>query len=229
MEKWSRTIKGIIGAAIVLTLLVPMAFAGGIDVIPGSRDKEGSVGKDGKSFENGFINSVCSEGATSNTFETCIYSLDPTADRSIYLPDSSGTVQLTSGSFAGSLADTKILVGSAAGTAAEKAHTLTGDVTGTMANSGGLAATITANSVGAQQANLNTVTLQVANTTSTNSVTVDSTHTLMSYYITTLGGVNGANLINDLYYEGSGVWTISMVNALQGGDATWTLKFLKAD
>jgi hypothetical protein len=119
-----------------------------------------------------------------------------------------------------SLADTKIYVGSAAGLAT--AQTVGGDAT--MANSG--AVTLAANSVSVSQLFINSVTLTVANTATYNSVTVDSGHELMGYYISTLGGINGTNLINDVYYEGSGVWSIGMVNALQGGAATWTLNFV---
>ena len=38
------------------------------------------------------------EGSTANSFETSLYVTDPTADRTITLPDATGTVQLTDGS-----------------------------------------------------------------------------------------------------------------------------------
>jgi hypothetical protein len=222
--------------ALAIVILFTLGFAGlamaaGNFYIPGSRDIEGGLGADGKSFEKLHIgNRVVMEGSTSDAYETTIFATEPTADRTITLQDASGTVAYTGASPVGAtLTDAKILIGNSAGTATEQSLTASGDATGTLTNAGALALTQAANSIGVLQANINTVTLLVANTTSTNSVTVDSTATLMSYYITTLGGVNGANLINDLYYEGSGVWTISMVNALVGGDAVWTLKFLQAD
>jgi hypothetical protein len=47
----------------------------------------------------------------------------------------------------------------------------------------------------------------------------------MGYYLSTIGGINGANLVNDLAYDGSGGWSISMVNAVSS-DSVWTLNFL---
>lgn len=199
------------------------AMAAGNFYIPGSRDIEGGLGEDGKSFEKLHIgNRATFEGTTSDAYETTIFATEPTADRTITLPDSSGTVSLTSGAFAGALADGKIYIGNSAGTAVEV--TPSGDWTITNAGVNSLGA----NTVGALQSNINTVTLLVAATTNFNSVTVDSTHVLMSYYLTTIGGINGANLVNDLAYDGTGVWTMAMVNA-PSTDSVWTLNFLKAD
>ena len=88
---------------------------------------------------------------------------------------------------------------------------------------------IAADAVGTSEANINTVTLLIANKTSTNAVTVDATHTLLSFYITTIGGINGANLINAPFYDGAGGWRVSMVNALLGGDAVYTFNFLETN
>jgi hypothetical protein len=219
--------------ALVMALVLvgaQFAMAAGNFYIPGSRDIEGGLGEDGKSFEKLHVgNRVVMEGSNSDAYETTIFATEPTADRTITLPNSSGTVALSGATPVGStLTDAKILVGNSAGTAVEVTHSVTGDATGSMTNSGGLALTLAANSVGTSQANINTVTLKVLATTTFNSVTVDSSHTLMSYYLTTIGGVNGANLINDVAYDGAGVWTIAMVNALSS-DATWTFKFLKND
>jgi hypothetical protein len=117
------------------------------------------------------------------------------------------------------LADTKIFVGNSGSLAT--AVSMSGDATITNAGVVSLAA----NSVGTSEAFINTVTLLVNAGATTNSVTVDSGHVLMSYYLTTIGGINGTNLVNDVYYDGSGGWTISMVNAVSS-DAVWTFKFL---
>ena len=104
--------------ALVMSLLfigAQFAMAAGNFYIPGSRDKEGGIGEDGKSFKDGFINSLGFEGPTSNAFETYLSATDPTADNAILLPDSSGTLSLTSGEFAGALADGKILIGNNTG------------------------------------------------------------------------------------------------------------------
>jgi hypothetical protein len=100
--------------AVILTGM-QFGFAAGIEYIPGSRDKEGAVGVDGKSFEKGFINSNAFEGPTSNAFETYLSATDPTADRTILLPNNSGTISLTTDAFSGSLADGKILIGNNVG------------------------------------------------------------------------------------------------------------------
>lgn len=43
-----------------------------------------------------FTTSIIFEGATADSFETTLQVTDPTADRTITLPDSSGTIALTS-------------------------------------------------------------------------------------------------------------------------------------
>jgi hypothetical protein len=228
-DKGFAVLIAIIVIAGMLVTGIGIAFAEPYHVLSG-RDKVGTYGKDGQSARVGFINSICSEGATSDTNETCLEFIDPATDVKIKIGNTSGTLAISGASPVGAtLTDAKILIGNSAGTATEQSLTASGDATGTLTNAGALALTQAANSIGVLQANINTVTLLVANTTSTNSVTIDDTHVLLSYYITTLGGINGTNLVNDILYEGSGVWTISMVNALVGGDAVWTLKLLKAD
>jgi hypothetical protein len=227
-NKGFAALIAIIVIAGMLVTGIGIAFAEPYHVLSG-RDKVGTYGKDGKSARAGFINEIMFEGSTSDTSETKLYALDPSSDNVIALPDNSGTVSLTTDAFAGALADTKIYVGNSAGTAVAQTHALVNDITGTMDNSGTINTTIVDNAVGTAEANINTVTLTIANTTSTNSVTVDSTHTLLSYYVTTLGGINGTNLINDPFYNGTGTWTVSMANALQGGDAVYTFNFLRTN
>jgi hypothetical protein len=117
------------------------------------------------------------------------------------------------------LADTKIFVGNSGALAI--GVSMSGDTT--ITNAG--VVSIGSNKVGTTEAFTNSVTLLVNAGASTNSVTVDSGHFYLGSYISTLGGINGLNLVNDPYYEGSGVWTISMVNAVSS-DAVWTLNFL---
>jgi hypothetical protein len=102
--------------------------------LPGSRDLNGAIGKDGKSFRIGFINAVCMEGSTSNTYETCLYATDPTADNNILFPDSSGTFLLESSyGLALSGTDGQILVYNAL-SSSFNAKTMSGD--GTITNAG---------------------------------------------------------------------------------------------
>jgi hypothetical protein len=74
-----------------------------------------------------------------------------------------------------------------------------------------------------------TLSLLVANTASTNSVSGDASDLYTGALLTTIGGINGTNLVNDVYHDGFGNFVISMVNALQGGDAVWTLGFINAN
>ena len=220
-----KTLIAILVIAGMLFASIGVAMAEPNFVLSG-RDKVGTFGKDGKSARVGFINTTCMEGPTSNAFNTCVSAVDPTGLNVILFPDSSGTVAISGASPVGdTLTDTKILVGNSAGTAVEQSHTLAGDVTGTMANSGALTATLAANSVSVSQAFLNSVTLLVAAGTSTNSVTVDSGHKLMGFYISTIGGINGANLLNSPAYDGASSWTIAMKNAVSA-DSVWTFVFL---
>jgi hypothetical protein len=104
--------------------------------LPGSRDLKGSIGKDGKSFRIGFINAICMEGATSNTYETCLYATDPTADNNILFPDSGGTISLTSSyGLVLSGTDGQILVYNAL-SSSFNAKTMSGDAT--IANGGAI-------------------------------------------------------------------------------------------
>ena len=56
---------------------------------------------DGVASGNSFVQSIVFEGATADAFETALLVTDPTADRSITLPDVSGTVITTGNSNAG--------------------------------------------------------------------------------------------------------------------------------
>jgi hypothetical protein len=137
------------GFAVLIAILViagmllgsiGIAFAEPYHVLSG-RDKVGTYGKDGKSARLGYLNGVVFEGDTSNTSETTLTVVDPTSDNVILLPDSSGTLSLTSGAFAGALADGKIYIGNSGGTAVQV--TPSGDWT--ITNAG--VSTLAANSV----------------------------------------------------------------------------------
>lgn len=251
-NKWSKIIAILVIAGMLMGG-IGIAYAEPNHVLSG-RDRIGTYGKDGKSAREGFINTIVIEGAISNTSETRLSAVEPTSDNLIRLPDNSGTVALTNGAFAGALTGGKMLIGNSADTAVQVtpsgfytisntgvstgqltdgdvwignsgdeaiAVTFSGDITTTNAG----VTTIGASKVNAGKAKINTVTLTVAVGTITNSVLVDPGHVLMSYYITTMGGINGVNLVNDLFYDGSGNWVISMINAVSA-HSTWTFKFL---
>lgn len=203
--------------AVMLTVSIGAAFAEPNFILSG-RDKVGTFGKDGKSARVGFINTTCIEGDTSNAFNTCITAVDPTADNVILYPDESGTVALTGASPVDSvLTDTKILVGNSAGTAQEQSHTLTGDVTGSMANSGALDTTITASAVlssmiaiaNVQASNMfiNTVTLVIEAGTVTNAVAVEA-GSILIYALPSSGFSNVVGITNVSY--GGGVEAANM-------------------
>lgn len=148
-----------------------------------------------------------------------------------------------------SLADTKAYIGNSAGLAVAQNISLVNDIVGTMDNSGVIngaipASTITsamiaianvqssdiqAAAVNSPKLDKYTLDLLVANTATTNTVTGDASDLYTGYLLTTVGGINGSNLVNDLSYDGLGNYTISMVNALAGGDAIWTLGFINSN
>ena len=83
-------------------------------------------------LEIGTTGSLTFEGATANAFETAIAVVDPTADRTITLPDTTGTVitsgdtgTVTSAMLAGSIADSKLSTISTAGKVSNSATTAT--------------------------------------------------------------------------------------------------------
>jgi hypothetical protein len=113
-----KTLKGVL--TVILAVLVIAVFAGMAMAEPyhilSNRDVVGTYGKDGKSARVGFINATCMEG-TSNAYETCIYAVDPTSDNELLMPDASGTLATTDGTFSGtvSIADGKVLIGNSGG------------------------------------------------------------------------------------------------------------------
>jgi hypothetical protein len=165
-ERWSRTVIAITVIAGMLITGIGFAFAEPYHVLSG-RDKVGTYGKDGKSARTGYLNTVTFEGTTTDTNETVLSPVDPTSDNIILLPDTSGTMALTSstltGTFTGTVngtildsTDTNIFVSN--GTSMESV-TMSGDAT--IANTG--AVSLAVNSVSAPQLGpLNTVTITIA-------------------------------------------------------------------
>lgn len=137
-----------------------------------------------------------------------------------------------------SLANASAFVGNGSGVATAQSVTIINDVTATMDNAGVLNATIPASTItsamlGATVVNSPkldkyTLTLLVAAGATTNSVAGDTSDFYTGALLTTIGGINGLNLTNDIYYDGFGNYVMSMVNAVSS-DAAWTLGFINGN
>ena len=93
----------------MVLLMAGFAFAGPRGPFPNKQFGQ-DLGKDGRSYNDLYLkNKIVFEGATSDTYETTITVTDPTADRTITFPNSSGTVVLEATgatySFEGATAD----------------------------------------------------------------------------------------------------------------------------
>jgi hypothetical protein len=223
MDKWSKRLLGGAGTVLIIVLLVSTAMAAGNFYIPGSRDIEGGLGEDGKSFEKLHIgNRITFEGTTSDGSEATIVVPDPGSDITYTMPATSGTLSISGASPVGStLTDGAMLIGNSAGTAVEV--TPSGDWT--ITNAG--VSTLAANSCGTSAVFTNAVTLTVAAGTSTNTVTVDSGHVFAGGYISTMGSINTlSSPDNGISYDGSGVWRVTLTNTIGPNPATWTLNFI---
>ena len=93
----------------MVLLMAGFAFAGPRGPYP-NKEFGQDLGKDGRSYNDLYLkNKVIMEGATSDAYETTITVTDPTADRTITFPNSSGTVVLEATgatySFEGATAD----------------------------------------------------------------------------------------------------------------------------
>lgn len=84
--------KKILSMLMVFVFAASFAFAAG----PYPNKQFGqNLGKDGRSYNHIYLkDSIVLEGSTSDTYETTITVTDPTADRTITFPNSSGTVVL---------------------------------------------------------------------------------------------------------------------------------------
>ena len=186
--------------AVLIMLALMMAFAGLASAeqqfYPGFVDKEGEMGTDGKSWRIGHFNTIVMEG-TSDTSEFYLRAVTVTADRFVNTPDASGTMALTETIGATmALGNATMLVGNIGGLGVAVAHTLTGDVTGTMTNAGGVVTTIGNNKVGTAESNLNTVTLSIPGGSTTATVEVETGSTFMGWYIANYGAINAATIAN---------------------------------
>lgn len=138
----------VLTVVLALMLALPGFAIAEQEWLPGYGDKNGTLGKDGQSWRIGFINTICSEGATSDGFEGCIRAVTLSADRFWAWPDATGTVALIESlGTAMSLTDAKVLIGASTGLAAEQSVSLINDVTGSLVNSGIINATIPASTI----------------------------------------------------------------------------------
>jgi hypothetical protein len=137
--------------SVVMALILAFTGLASAEMVicdPQSDLNSGQFCKDGYSGSASWVNSQHYEGATSDTNETHVYAIDPTSDNVQWIPDESGTYMVTTDSFSISGAsDAQILVFNATDGWAPDSHTLTGDVTGTMANTGAVATTLSVNTV----------------------------------------------------------------------------------
>jgi hypothetical protein len=220
---------------LLVCIMTTTAMGAGMTMIPGSRDVEGTLGEDGKSWEYGFINTGKCEGATSDAYETTIVCTDPTSDNTIRWPDSSGTVSLTSGGLVG--ADT---VGSAqiVDNTVSTADILNSTIGTLDIATGGVASVdILDNSVSSadilnstitdQDILTNSVSIWMPAGSTTNTVTVNANDFYTGYFISTAGSYNGATITNAPLYVGSGVWRISMYNAPNPNPVEFKINFIR--
>ena len=96
------------------------------------------------------------------------------------------------------------------------AHTLTGDVTGTMANSGAIATTL----------NLNTVTINIAGGDLFTKVEVETGSELLGWYIGNYGAINQVTFANAPLWIDPDVW-VSINGTDTTQQTTFVLQFLK--
>jgi hypothetical protein len=207
--------------AIVILTSAGTAMAAGNFWGAGSRDKEGGLAEDGKSFEKGYINSVFFEGSTSNAYETQLYATDPTADRVIALPNASGTLATTDGTLTGTFTgtvngtildstDKNIFVSN--GTSMESVA-VSGDIT--ITNAG--VASIGANKVGTAETFVNSIDVIIAASGTSGTATVTSGSTILGHY--------GVGNVYDIAINGltnvtiSGTTLTALINGQAGSEA----------
>jgi len=227
--------------ALMIAVIMVMGLAGfalAFEVHhPAKKDRDGSISKNGKSIGTAYINSIVGEGATSDTNETTIYFADPSGTNKVIVPDSSGTFALTDDiASTMTLTDAKILVGASTGLAAEQTLSMINDVTGAFLNSGVLNATIPASTINssmiedttikAEDMNINTVTIDIVMGLQFNSVEVETGSTLMGWYISNSGAINGVTLFNTVEWNDPNAFvSINSTDATQ--DTTFELIFLR--
>lgn len=203
----------------IIAVMLMFSIGGGVAqaeyTFPGDGFNKGTMGTEAKPFREFWGNTVGFEGATPNAFETYLSAVEPTGVNRITLPDESGELitNCSDSVFTNSAitngADGRILISNDVGTGTViwATHTLTGDVTGTMINSGAADTTIAASVVGTNEANINSVALVIGSGSTWNSVVVESGSTLMGWYITNVGAITGESVnaiyMNTVEWDGS--------------------------
>ena len=217
--------------ALMIALVMVMGLAGfalAFEVHhPAKKDRDGSIAKNGKSIGIAWVNAIAMEGSTSNANHTVLSATDPTAINRVLLPDSSGTVALADDiASTMALGNATMLVGNIGDLAVPVAHELTGDVTGTMGNTGGLVTVIGSNKVGTNESNLNTVTLNIPGGDTTATVEVETGSTFMGWYIGNYGAINSLTFANaPLWVDPDVTVTINGPDASQ--QTTFKFTFLR--
>lgn len=121
MKKSTWLLSGVIAAILGVAVLYaqePQISQRGIVIIRGNLDLGGGAG-----------NRVCYEGATVDANETCLAVTDPTADRTITLPDETGTLMTNTGAITSSSATAGIGYATGAGCAVTQITSRTTGVT----------------------------------------------------------------------------------------------------
>lgn len=101
-------------------------------------------------------------------------------------------------------------------------HTLTGDVTGTMANTGAVATTIPSGTINRARLLMNVLTVNIAAGTVFTDVTVETGSILLGWYISNAGAINGITLMNTVEW-GDPTARVSINGT---GDATQQTSFV---
>lgn len=216
-----------------------------VELIPGSVDLTGSIGKDGKAWQKVFIgNQIWFEGATSDTYETLFYITEPTADRAITFPNSSGTVSLlTSGiAPANSVNSAAIVAGTIAfsdlGSSIVNSATIkdgsiafsdlgSSIVNTTTIKDGSVAEVdLASTAVTAGVTLTNTVLLGVAAASTSNTVTLEPNAVLLGVYPFSTTGLINSVLKSASYTTASGS-TVLTVPATDTDGRSWKLVFLR--
>lgn len=196
--------KGLVAIMMIALLLISsVAMAGGNFYIPGSRDNEGGLGEDGKSFDKLHINNrVVFEGATSDGFEATLVAPDPGSDITYTLPAASGTLATTAGGDV-TLTDTYLFVGSSSNLAV--GVTMSGDVE--ITNAG--VTNLVADSVNASTLITNIVTMTIAGPHTGQEIEVESGSILMGTQIIS-GFSNDITLDKNFYPADGDIWLVNV-------------------
>lgn len=196
--------KGLVALIMIAMIMIAsVAVAGGNFYIPGSRDGEGGIGEDGKSFLNIHgTTDITMEGATSDAYEAIIRIPDPASDIVYTMPAASGTLATTTGGDV-TLTDTFLFVGSSSNLAV--GVTVSGDVA--ITNAG--VTTLAVNSVSAPQLGLiNVVTATVLAGQTGVDLNVEPGSLFLNFEQIS-GFTNDATLNKNSYDSASGAWIIN--------------------